>query len=74
MIAGSDNGTLNRYVLGFGRGQDGELYVLTSENFRPAGNSGTVFKIVPEGAGEPLPDASNAETSETNTTETSTEN
>lgn len=73
VIAGTDNGKLNRYVLGFGRDQDGELYVLTSESFRPTGDSGEVFMLVPEGEGETLSEASTAKTSETNMTGNSTQ-
>ena len=51
-ISGSDTGQLERYVMGFGEGQDGELYVLTSREFRPAGETGEVFRLVPEGEGE----------------------
>lgn len=73
VIAGSDNGKLNRYVYAFGRDRDGELYVLTTESFRPRGNSGAVFKIVPEGQGETIT-AMTENKATTTETETSTGN
>jgi glucose/arabinose dehydrogenase len=45
-IATSANGRLNRYVLAFGQDLEGELYVLSSQSFGPAGATGQVFKIV----------------------------
>lgn len=44
--AGED-GELALYVLAFGQGADGELYVLTSEMAGPSGDTGTVWRIVP---------------------------
>ncbi|PSP97108.1 hypothetical protein BRC94_10810 [Halobacteriales archaeon QS_5_70_17] len=50
-IAETDNGRLNRYVLAFGRDHDGELSVLTTENFTPTGGTGAVHRLVsPEDA------------------------
>jgi len=43
-------GKLGLYVKGIGQDADGELYLLVSENLGPAGNTGWVFKIVPEPA------------------------
>ncbi len=51
-IAGAPDGRLDRYVLGFGRDDDGELYVLTSGNFRPRGDTGVVYKLVAPEQGE----------------------
>lgn len=45
-IADSSDGRLGRYVLAFGQGLDGELYVLTSESSGPNGTTGRVEKIV----------------------------
>jgi glucose/arabinose dehydrogenase len=46
-IDGQTNGRLNRFLLGFGQDADGEVYILTSTNNNPTGNTGQVFKIVP---------------------------
>lgn len=46
-IAGSDNQRLNHYVMAFGRDHEGELYVLTTDNFTPTGETGAVHKLVP---------------------------
>ncbi len=37
----------NQYVLGFGEDAAGELYVLTSNNVGPRGETGRIFKIMP---------------------------
>ncbi|WP_049969977.1 PQQ-dependent sugar dehydrogenase [Haladaptatus cibarius] len=52
-IAGSENGELNRYVLAFGRGGNGELFVLTSETNSVTG-SGGVYKLVPPDEGDAI--------------------
>jgi glucose/arabinose dehydrogenase len=39
-------GNLGQYVKGFGQGQDGEIYVATSMQIGPQGNTGKVYKIV----------------------------
>jgi glucose/arabinose dehydrogenase len=46
-VAGSANGRVNRFVLGFGRDQDGEVYVLTTANLAPAGTTGEVYRLAP---------------------------
>ncbi len=38
---------LDNYILGFGQDSAGELYVLTTSNTGPTGNTGAVHKIVP---------------------------
>jgi glucose/arabinose dehydrogenase len=38
---------LDQFVLAFGEDQDGELYVLTTENSAPQGETGRVWRIVP---------------------------
>ncbi|MDH4116080.1 MAG: PQQ-dependent sugar dehydrogenase [Acidimicrobiia bacterium] len=48
LVPGS--GSLGRYLMGFGQDAAGEIYVLTSDNFAPAGTGGTVHKLV---AGNP---------------------
>jgi glucose/arabinose dehydrogenase len=45
-IANSPNGRLNHRVLGFGQDPAGEVYVGTTDNTGPAGNTGRVFKLV----------------------------
>ncbi|HEY8399935.1 MAG TPA: PQQ-dependent sugar dehydrogenase [Cytophagaceae bacterium] len=40
-----DNGQLGHYLLGFGQDQSGEIYLLTSNNPGPAGNTGVVYKL-----------------------------
>jgi glucose/arabinose dehydrogenase len=42
-------GRLNTAILGFGVGEDGTLYVLTTEGIGPSGNTGKVWRIVPAG-------------------------
>lgn len=46
-IAGYGNGSLGRFVLGFGQDTNGEVYVLTTQVVGPSGNTGRVFRIVP---------------------------
>ncbi|MCH7879386.1 MAG: T9SS type A sorting domain-containing protein, partial [candidate division Zixibacteria bacterium] len=43
---GANNDPLGLFVFGFGEGEDGELYALTSTNLAPNGNGGQVFRIV----------------------------
>ncbi|HSI34212.1 MAG TPA: PQQ-dependent sugar dehydrogenase [Tepidisphaeraceae bacterium] len=47
---GLDDRALNRYVKGFGRDADGELYVMTSQIVGPSGTTGVVYQLtaVPE--------------------------
>jgi len=56
-VAGTANGRVGGYVLGFGEGPDGELYVMTSQNSSPTGDTGQVWKLVPAGEGEVPPPA-----------------
>lgn len=44
-------GELNHYLLGFGQDADGEVYVLTTDNSGPSGNTGRVYKLVRPGRG-----------------------
>lgn len=46
VVAGSDAGRLNAYLLSFGQDNNGELYILTTDNGGPSGNTGKVYKIV----------------------------
>lgn len=45
LINGKANGRLGHFVLGFGQDRQGELYVLTTDNVGPTGNTGQVWKI-----------------------------
>lgn len=54
-IGNSSTGRLNAYVLSFGIDAVDEVYVLTTQNAGPTGNTGKVWKLVPEGSGAPLP-------------------
>jgi glucose/arabinose dehydrogenase len=52
-VAGMESERVDAYVLGFGEADNGELYLLTSQNMAPAGDTGKVWLLVPaEGAGE----------------------
>lgn len=46
-VSTSPDGRLGRYLLSFGRDAAGELYVLTTSNVGPRGQTGAVFRIVP---------------------------
>ncbi len=41
-------GELKEFILGFGEGREGEIYVLTSNTPGPTGDTGKVYKIVPQ--------------------------
>ena len=46
VVAESANGRLNRNILGFGRGPDEDLYVLSSTTHAPSGKTGAVHRLV----------------------------
>ena len=46
-----DDGQLNRFILAFGEDANGEVYVLTTQNNTPTGNTGAVHRIVSGGGG-----------------------
>ena len=46
-VASRTGGRLGRFILGFGQDEDGEVYVLTTENVGPFGTTGRVYRIVP---------------------------
>ena len=46
-VAGSANGRLNHYLLGFGQDAEGEVYVLTTDMAGPTGTTGRVWRIAP---------------------------
>jgi glucose/arabinose dehydrogenase len=45
-VATSPTGRLGHYLLGFGQGSDGEMYVLTTDQTGPSGTTGKVYKLV----------------------------
>jgi glucose/arabinose dehydrogenase len=46
-VAGFPGRELGHFLLSFGQDADNELYVLTSDNSGPTGNTGRVYRIVP---------------------------
>lgn len=48
LFANMPDGEIGTYVLGFGRDNDGEIYVLGSSSAGPVGNTGIVYKLVPK--------------------------
>ncbi|WP_436346071.1 PQQ-dependent sugar dehydrogenase [Natronorubrum sp. FCH18a] len=52
---GADDESLNRYVYGVERDENGELYVLANTDFRPDPETGEVYRIVPAEEGEEIP-------------------
>lgn len=55
-VTGMANDRIGAYVRAFGEGEDGELYVLTSNTVGPTGTTGAVWKLVPAGAGASSPE------------------
>lgn len=47
IIEGDESGAIDSFLLGFGQGLDGEVYVLTTQVVGPTGTTGRVLKIVP---------------------------
>ncbi len=48
-VTNKENQRLGLFITGMGQDADKELYVLTTENSGPSGNTGRIFKIVPPG-------------------------
>lgn len=46
-ITNNESGRLGAYLLALGQDNDGELYVLTTDNAGPSGTTGRVYRIVP---------------------------
>jgi len=46
---GDLNQPLGKFLFGFGEDEDGELYVMTSGNLGPSGNTGEVFRLLAPG-------------------------
>lgn len=85
-VTGAEGEALPRFINGFGRDPDGELYALVTRTGRLQGTPGEVYKLVPAGEGEQVsqPGAMETETTtegaettpgggETTETETTTE-
>lgn len=47
-VKGSNNGQIKGYITAFGQDSKGEIYVLTNDLNRPAGETGKVWKLVKE--------------------------
>ena len=47
-IADSPNERVNAYIRSLGQDDDGELYIITSENAGPKGETGKIYKIIPQ--------------------------
>jgi glucose/arabinose dehydrogenase len=45
-ITTTDDGDLGHYLLGFGQDSAGEVYLLTSDNAGPTGETGKVYKLI----------------------------
>ncbi|OIB56269.1 PQQ-dependent sugar dehydrogenase [Natrialba sp. SSL1] len=61
VLFGEDGGPLNHFVRQFGRGEDGEVYVLANQEGVPEGDTGVVLELVPEGEGVPLDEVQEVE-------------
>lgn len=51
LFEGNNDGNLGYFIRQFGRGQDGEVYVLANQVGVPEGDTGVVLELVPEGEG-----------------------
>jgi glucose/arabinose dehydrogenase len=49
-FANRPGGDLGHYLLGFGRDEAGEIYVLASDNAAPTGTTGVVYRLAPAGS------------------------
>ncbi len=47
-IANLENGRIGSFIKAVGQDEDGELYILTSDEVGPSGNTGKVFKVIPK--------------------------
>lgn len=50
-VHGRPDGRLGHFVLGFGQDLDGEMYILTTDNTGPTGETGRVYQLVKPGRG-----------------------
>lgn len=46
-VTGKPDQRIGAFVLGFGRDNQGEIYVLTSQNLGPTGTTGQVYRLLP---------------------------
>lgn len=49
-ISTSASGRVNRFILGFGEDEEGEIYVLTSRSLGPLGTTGEVYRVTASAA------------------------
>ena len=61
-FAEAEDESLNRYVYGIERDEEGELYVLANTDFRPFPETGEIYRIVPEDEAEEVPAPEDPET------------
>jgi glucose/arabinose dehydrogenase len=54
-VHGRPDGRLGHFVLGFGQDMSGEMYVLTTDNTGPTGETGQVYQLVKPGRGHANP-------------------
>jgi predicted lipoprotein with Yx(FWY)xxD motif/glucose/arabinose dehydrogenase len=66
-VANGDEGRLGAYLLAFGKDEAGEIYVLTTENLGPTGNTGRVWRLT---SGDTESEATEESDSETEAEET----
>jgi hypothetical protein len=50
-VSNNASGRLGHYLLGFGQDNEGEVYVLTTNNAGPNGTTGRVYRLAPPDAG-----------------------
>ncbi|HSM58506.1 MAG TPA: hypothetical protein VK879_20295, partial [Candidatus Sulfomarinibacteraceae bacterium] len=43
------DGRLGHFILAFGQDADGEMYILTSDNLGPTGETGRIYQLAPPG-------------------------
>jgi glucose/arabinose dehydrogenase len=46
-VAGSSDGRLHQFIVGFGQDAAGEVYVLTKNTLGPTGSTGKIYKLAP---------------------------
>ena len=73
-FADADDESINRYLYGVRRDEEGELYLLVNTDYRPFPQTGEIYKIVPEDEGEEVPAPEDPETVEPPDDDEDTEN
>lgn len=61
-VANNESGLIDAYILSFGQDENGEVYVLTTENGGPSGDTGKVWRIVPASEADAMETTSEPET------------